>query len=190
MSDVDETRSAGPSALWAGPRDAPAVFVLDPDGGGRHGDLPAAWRPLVEHLQVLWCRLPAADGPWREVSDLLAEFQGRDVPVHLLTGGPAAASALYLADKYRGLVRSVLLVDPEEGPDRTTGQEADIRVIVRDAVPLGHPDVVVAVVKALLELDAEDDPAPVEPSPPSLLGDAAAALRESITSVLDRVRKA
>ncbi len=124
------------------------------------------------------------------MSDLLAEFEGRGVPVHLLTGGPAAASALYLADRYRGLVRSVLLVDPEEGPDRTTGQQADVRVVVRESLPLGHPDVVVAVVRALLELDADDAHAPRKPSPPSLLGDAATALRESVTSILDRVRRA
>lgn len=190
MSDVDLSRSAGPSAVWAGPKDAPAVVVLDPAGVGRHGDLPATWRPLAEHLQVLWCRLPAADGPWREVSDVLAEFEGRDVPVHLLTSGPAAASALYLADRYRGFVRSVLLVDPEEGPDRTTGQAADVRVIARRPLPLGHPDVVVEVVRVLLELDTGEHPADPRPSVPSLLGDAATALRESVANVLDRIRKA
>jgi len=190
MSDVDVTRSAGPSAMWAGPADAPAVVVLDPAGVGRHGDLPATWRPLAEHLQVLWCRLPAADGPWREVSDVLAEFEGRGVPVHVLTSGPAAASALYLADRYRGLVRSVLLVDPEDGPDRTTGQSADVRVIVRRPLPLGHPEVVVEVVRVLLELDAIEHRASRTAAVSSLLGDAAAALRESVTSILDRVRRA
>jgi hypothetical protein len=190
MSDVDLSRSAGPSAVWAGPKDAPAVVVLDPAGVGRHGDLPATWRPLTEHLQVLWCRLPAADGPWREVSDVLAEFEGRDVPVHLLTSGPAAASALYLAHRYRAFVRSVLLVDPEEGPDRTTGHAADVRVISRRPVPLGHPDVVVEVVRVLLELDAGARSADPTPVLPSLIGDAATALRESVANVLDRVRRA
>ncbi|MEO6082101.1 MAG: hypothetical protein ABIQ18_03255 [Umezawaea sp.] len=190
MSDVDLTRSAGPSAMWAGPKDAPAVVVLDPAGVGRHGDLPATWRPLVEYLQVLWCRLPAADGPWREVSDVLAEFDGRGVPVHLLTSGPAAASALYLADRYRGLVRSVLLVDPEDGPDRTTGLAADVRVIATRPLPLGHPDVVVEVVRVLLELDDGDHSPPQRPAMTSLLGDAATALRESVAHILDRVRKA
>ncbi|HWO63952.1 MAG TPA: hypothetical protein VNO31_28360 [Umezawaea sp.] len=190
MSDVDLTLSAGPSAVWAGPRDAPVVVVLDPVGGGRDGDLPATWRPLTEHLQVLWCRLPAADGPWREVSDLLAEFEGRGVPVHVLTGGPAASSALYLADRYRDLVRSVLLVDPEDGPDRTTGQAADVRVIADRPLPLGHPDVVVEVLRVLLELDDGEHTAPRTPTMSSLLGDAATALRESVAGLLDRVRKA
>ncbi|HEX6342997.1 hypothetical protein [Umezawaea sp.] len=190
MSDADVTRSAGPSAMWAGPRDAPAVVVLDPAGVGRHGDLPATWLPLSEHLQVLWCRLPAADGPWREVSDVLEEFEGRGVPVHVLTSGPAAASALYLADRHRDLVRSVLLVDPEEGPDRTTGQAADVRVIVRRPLPLGHPDVVVEVVRVLLELDDGEHTAPRTPAMSSLLGDAATALRESVVNLLDRVRRA
>jgi hypothetical protein len=190
MSDVDLVRSAGPSAVWAGPSDAPAVVVLDPDGVGRDGDLPAAWRPLTEHLQVLWCRLPAADGPWREVSDVLAEFEGRGVPVHVLTGGPAASSALYLADQFRDLVRSVLLVDPEDGPDRTTGQAADVRVIVHRALPLGHPEVVVEVVRTLLDLDAGTHQTVPAPSLPTLLGDAAAALRESVANLFDRVRRA
>jgi hypothetical protein len=81
-------------------------------------------------------------------------------------------------------------VDPEDGPDRTTGQLADVRIIARRSLPLDHPDVVVEVVRVLLELDDGEHTAPRTPAMPSLLGDAATALRESVAGLLDRVRKA
>jgi hypothetical protein len=173
--------SERPSAVWAGRIDAPAVVVLDPVGAEA---IPPAWQPLLEHVQVMWCSLPVADGPWREVDDLLSEFDERAVPVHLVTRAPASASALHLAGEHRGVVRSVLLIDPEVEP----GDRA--RVVARSddgALPLGDPAAVEAVVEALVGEDIGDDPSPPVPS---LISDAFAALRESVAGVLDRVRKA
>ena len=103
-------RTGGPTVVWAGPPDAPAVIVLDPAGVGRHGDLPGTWRPLTEYLQVMWCRLPAADEPRaavlatvvlalvrRALVDAVAEGVDPspvfDEYLTTLDGGPLAAGA-------------------------------------------------------------------------------------------------
>lgn len=203
MVDAEQTRSTGPAAVWAGPDDAPAVVVLDPAGAGNHGELPATWRPIAEHMQVMWVRLPAADGPWREVDELLGEFTDRGLPVHLVTSGPVVEAALAAATAHRGVLRSVLLVDPEVDPeahdDDLVKADVQVRVVARShdgptdrvdpPLPLGHPEVVVAVVRALLALDTEDGPVERDPATASLVGDAASALWQTMSTVLERLRR-
>ncbi|XVV06386.1 hypothetical protein ACQPW3_13735 [Actinosynnema sp. CA-248983] len=172
---MGETRTTGPSVVWAGPVDAPAVVVLDPSGAAPHGDLPATWRPLTDHLQVMWCRLPAADQPWQEVDEVLAEFRDRDVPVHLVAGAAAGARVGDLANRHQGVVKSVQTFAAP--------------------LPLGHPDVVLAVVGRLLAQDVhpkEEDDAGLDiahGSGPSLLGDAATALWQSVNQVFERLKR-
>ena len=171
-----DPRSGGPSVVWAGPPDAPAVVVLDPAGVGRHGDLPGTWRPLTEYLQVMWCRLPAADEPWHEVDEVLSEFADRAVPVHLVAGAAAGAGVGELIRRHEDLI----------GSAQTFAAP----------VPLGHPEVVLEVLRELLAQDvipqasnagertANDGP----PEAGSLLGDAASALRRSVGQLFERLK--
>ncbi|ONI80531.1 hypothetical protein ALI22I_45420 [Saccharothrix sp. ALI-22-I] len=170
---MEEPRTEGPSVVWAGPPDAPAVVVLDPAGVGRHGDLPGTWRPLTEYLQVMWCRLPAADEPWREVDEVLSEFVDRAVPVHLVAGAAAGAEVGELVRRHEGLISSVQTFAAP--------------------VPLGHPEVVLEVLRELLNLDVDPQADPPLPSggrrPDSLLGDAASALRQSVAQLWERLKQ-
>ncbi|QFZ18069.1 hypothetical protein [Saccharothrix syringae] len=170
---MEETRTHGPSVVWAGPTDAPAVVVLDPAGVGVHGDLPASWRPLTEHLQVMWCRLPASDDPWREVDEVLAEFVDRGVPVHLVAGAAAGSEVGELVKRHEGLISSAQTFAAP--------------------VPLGHPEVVLEVVRELLDHDVTTGEgaagAEGEPGTRSLLGDAASALRRSVAELFDRLKR-
>jgi hypothetical protein len=163
--------------MWAGPPDAPAVVVIDPAGVGRHGDLPGTWRPLTEYLQVMWCRLPATEEPWREVDEVLNEFVDRGVPVHLVAGAAAGAEVGELVRRHEGLISSVQTFAAP--------------------IPLGHPEVVLEVLRELLDQDVR--PGPItgeqiagERKRPGdvglLLGDAASALRQSVRQLFDRLR--
>ncbi|GAB2978233.1 hypothetical protein [Saccharothrix stipae] len=172
---MEEPRSGGPSVVWAGPPDAPAVVVLDPAGVGRHGDLPGTWRPLTEHLQVMWCRLPAADEPWHEVDEVLSEFADRAVPVHLVAGAAAGAEVGELIRRHQDLINSAQTFAAP--------------------VPLGHPEVVLEVLRELLDRDVDPragrtgaEPANGKSEPGSLLGDAASALRQSVNRLFDRLK--
>jgi hypothetical protein len=115
----DTSRTHGPAVVRSGPSDeagsAPVVVVVDPGGTASHGELPATWRPLTEHLHVVWCRLPAADGPWRAVDEVLEGLTGRGGTVHVVTSGPVAENVLDVASRHSALLDSVLLVDPEAG---------------------------------------------------------------------------
>ncbi|PRX50956.1 hypothetical protein B0I33_101108 [Prauserella shujinwangii] len=112
--DDDEVRSAGPSVVWQGPGEAPAVLVLDPAGEAKHNELPATWRDLAEHLRVGWCRLPAEVGDEPSVEDILGGLRQR---AHLVASGTAAELALRLALEHSDVVRSVIAVDPSpSGP--------------------------------------------------------------------------
>ncbi|GAA3458361.1 hypothetical protein ACFFSW_03880 [Saccharothrix longispora] len=165
---MEETRTGGPSVVWAGPADAPTVVVLDPAGVGVHGDLPATWRPLTEYLQVMWCRLPASEAG--EVDEVLREFEGRAVPVHVVAGAAAGAEVGELVKRHDGLITSVQTFAAP--------------------VPLGHPEVVLEVLRELLEHGVEPPAAPTGDSPApqkSLLGDAASALRQSVRSLFTRL---
>ncbi|MBB5800681.1 hypothetical protein F4560_000449 [Saccharothrix ecbatanensis] len=174
---MEDQRTEGPSVMWAGPPDAPAVVVIDPAGVGRHGDLPGTWRPLTEYLQVMWCRLPATEEPWREVDEVLNEFVDRGVPVHLVAGAAAGAEVGELVRRHEGLISSVQTFAAP--------------------IPLGHPEVVLEVLRELLDQDVR--PGPItgdqtagERKRPGdvglLLGDAASALRQSVRQLFDRLR--
>lgn len=169
----EEPRTEGPSVVWAGPADAPAVVVLDPAGVGKHGELPGTWRPLTEHLQVMWCRLPAAEEPWREVDEVLSEFADREVPVHLVAGAAAGADVGEVVRRHEGLISSVQTFAAP--------------------VPLGHPEVVLEVLRELLDQDvtpqASQPAANGHREAGSLLGDAASAVRQSVTQLFDRLKQ-
>ncbi|WP_051772126.1 hypothetical protein [Saccharothrix sp. NRRL B-16314] len=178
---MEQQRTEGPSVVWAGPPDAPAVVVIDPAGVGRHGDLPGTWRPLTEYLQVMWCRLPATEEPWREVDEVLTEFIDRGVPVHLVAGAAAGAEVGDLVRRHEGLISSVQTFAAP--------------------IPLGHPEVVLEVLRELLDQDVtptsvagkpdageEERPARGGGDVGSLLGDAASALRQSVRQLFDRLR--
>ncbi|MFE9747675.1 hypothetical protein ACFYOT_22455 [Saccharothrix saharensis] len=170
----EEPRTEGPSVVWAGPPDAPAVVVLDPAGVGRHGDLPGTWRPLTEHLQVMWCRLPATDEPWHEVDEVLSEFADRSVPVHLVAGAAAGSGVGDLIRRHEDLITSAQTFAAP--------------------VPLGHPEVVLEVLRELLaegvdpQVDQVGEPAGGRPEAGSLLGDAASALRRSVGQLFERLK--
>lgn len=167
---MEETRTHGPAVVWAGPDDAPVVVVLDPAGVGLHGDLPASWRPLAEHLRVMWCRLPASDGSWREVDEALSGFAARGERVHLVAGAGAGSEVGDLIRRHEGVV----------GSAQTFAAP----------VPLGHPEVVLEVVRELLDHDVTPGAAeePARPGTTSLVGDAASALRQSLTRLFDRLK--
>jgi hypothetical protein len=166
-------RTLGPSVVWVGPTDAPAVVVLDPAGVGVHGDLPATWRPLTEHVQVMWCRLPAVDEPWTEVEEVLAEFRDRHVPVHLVASAAVGSRVGDLANQHTDLIRSVQTFAAP--------------------LPLGHPDVVLEVLRKLLALDVPPEGGleitGTAPAGDSLLGDAASALWQSVNGLFERLKQ-
>ncbi|GAA1339487.1 hypothetical protein [Saccharothrix algeriensis] len=170
---MTQTEPTGPSVVWAGPSDAPVVLVLDPAGAAPHGELPATWRPLTEHLQVVWCRLPVTDDPLREAEVVLAEL--RDRRVHLVAGAAAGADVGELADRHREQIRSVQTFAAP--------------------LPLGHPDVVMAVLEKLLAQDVVPPDAGLDiteggkPAESSLLGDAATALWQSVYQVAERLKR-
>ncbi|RKT54022.1 hypothetical protein [Saccharothrix australiensis] len=169
MSGIE---TEGPSVVWAGPSDAPVVLVLDPAGAAPHGELPATWRPLTEHLRVAWCRLPVADDSLREAEAVLADLRGRDV--HVVAGAAAGSGVGDLANRHRDQVRSVQTFAAP--------------------LPLGHPDVVLAVLEKLLAQDVVSDDAGLDitrgtPSGGSLLGDAATALWQSVYQVAERLKR-
>jgi hypothetical protein len=169
----EEPRTEGPSVVWAGPPDAPAVVVLDPAGVGRHGDLPGTWRPLTEYLQVMWCRLPATDEPWHEVDEVLSEFADRAVPVHLVAGAAAGSGVGELIRRHEDLISSAQTFAAP--------------------VPLGHPEVVLEVLRELLDRDVDPrgeaaGEANGNAEAGSLLGDAASALRRSVGQLFERLK--
>ncbi|MBB5960257.1 hypothetical protein FHS29_006880 [Saccharothrix tamanrassetensis] len=169
---MTEAKSSGPSVVWEGPTDAPVVLVLDPSGAAPHGDLPATWRPLTEHLRIVWCRLPVTDEPLHEVESVLADLAGRDV--HLVAGAAAGADVGDIANRYRDQVRSVQTFAAP--------------------LPLGHPDVVLAVLEKLLAQDVVTSDVGLDitrndPPKSSLLGDAATALWQSVYQLSESLKR-
>ncbi|SER24487.1 hypothetical protein SAMN05216188_109123 [Lentzea xinjiangensis] len=127
-----------------------------------HDEIPATWRELTDRLRIVWLRVPAAPS-WKSTVDTVLTRHRDDEaqPVlDVVASGPIAADVADLVRNHEGLVRSLLLVDPEVEVD-----EPWIRVVTRtedtpaeDArmpapLPLGHPDVVSGVLKALSDLD-------------------------------------
>jgi pimeloyl-ACP methyl ester carboxylesterase len=184
-----------------GPATQPAVVVLDPLGDAKHGELPATWRSLAEDVEVIWWRLPTMVRDGRDVGSLIADLAA-DRRLHLVGAGDAALLTLSLAKQYRGSVGSVVLVDPpwpdgDLGPVLRVldGAGPEVYQVVTgpdDALPIGHPDVLRAVLQALLSADlwpvgstsdgAEGD-APV-PAAESLMSHAWEAARTRLTDLL------
>jgi hypothetical protein len=167
----DDARAAGPVLVRKGPRNAPIVLVIDPAGEAKHDELPATWRPLAEHLDLIWCRLPASLRQGVRTSDLIATLD-TTVPrrVHVVAGGLAVAPAIALAAAHLDVVASMVLVDPPadlrdgvaELADQISAEGTSVRLLVGDhagphepPLPIGHPDVVQAVVRTLIESDVD-----------------------------------
>lgn len=127
---AEPQRSDGPPVVWEGPQDTWAVLVLDPSGAAKHDELPATWRSLAEHVQVAWCRTPAA-GTTGELDDLgdadevLGTLAARDTVVDMVASGPIAEPAMRLAGRHAGHVRSLLLVDPGAVSDEVSADRAE-----------------------------------------------------------------
>lgn len=156
MRDFDEpSRTSGPGVVADGPAGAPTVLVIDPAGEAPHNEIPATWRDLTGELRVVWLRVPAAP-TWKSTVDtVLSRHRDSRTVLDVVSSGPLAADVVDLVSQHEDLVRSVLLVDPEVDPT-----EPFVRVIARTSdddhtrapLPLGHPDVVAGVLKALDDL--------------------------------------
>ncbi len=164
---VTETvRADGPTRVVKGPDHGPLVVVLDPSGDAKHDELPATWRPLTEDIGVVWWRLPSARRAGPTGDRLVDDLPGDHDRVHLVGVHDAALLALSLAFEHRDLVRLVVLVDPPwpEHDLSAVGRIVhDPDLVVRQVrtdggggrLPVGHPDVVAAVVRELVSADVE-----------------------------------
>lgn len=183
-----------------GPVHGPVVVVLDPEGNAKHDELPATWRALTEDVRVVWWRLPAALRAGLTDATLPPELaDGR--PVHLVASGSAALLAISLATEQPDRVRSIVLAGPPLGnggaslAGDTIGSACVYHVVTAesdveaDRLPLGHPDVVAAVVRALLAADLqlgtdENSQDNAAPGAGSLAVDAWQALRARLGQLL------
>lgn len=158
---------------------AGTVLVLDPAGPQVHSQMPATWRELREHWQVVW-QNRGEDGFWGGARAYLDDAAG---PVDIVASGAAVAAAMVLGQEHSEVVRSLLLVDPAAGEQKIgraearaadeewqrdqagrikalTNEGVRVRVVAhswegtddrRDPpLPLGHP-IVVASVRASLD---------------------------------------
>lgn len=160
----EAAKSHGPTVVTAGDPAAATVLVLDPGGLSPHEELPATWRELSEQRRIVWFRLPT-DGALTEAAELLGDPAALGTPVDVVVSGDSAATASRVLRERPGAVRSLLLVDP---PADFSDADAGYRVEViartepgpRDRIPaplpLGHPDVVSALVRTLTQLDSAD----------------------------------
>ncbi|WP_037306280.1 hypothetical protein [Amycolatopsis orientalis] len=161
--ESDSVRAEGPSVVTDGGNEAAKLVVLDPAGEGKHGELPATWRPLTAQRQVIWCRLPV-DGALTQAEDVVGDAEPGGPPIDLVASGEAAADALRLAERHPGAVGHVLLVDPvpdenSEQAERVRSAGTEVEVLphstgepfnrIPPPLPLGHPDVVAGITKIL-----------------------------------------
>lgn len=170
-TEIDQLRAEGPIEVRKGSLEVAAVVVLDPSGEGKHGGLPATWRPLTEDVGVVWCRLPAIRRQRLSGDHLLPQLAGGRQRIHLVGVGESALLAVGLALAHRDLVRSLIVVDPPWPSDHlrelarfiddnalpiqqieTTTEPAPGADEVRP-LPIGHPDVVRAIMQVLVETD-------------------------------------
>jgi pimeloyl-ACP methyl ester carboxylesterase len=162
--DKNGPRSDGSPVVWAGQEEGPALVVVDPAGAARHDELPPTWDKLAEHFQVAWCRVPASEHSLEEVEDVLETLSERRASATLVASGEACEAAIAIAKQFADIVSAVLLVDPPEGDisadtGSLTETGVEVRVVARShhgdtdrveaPMPLGHPEVVDAVVTAL-----------------------------------------
>lgn len=176
----DPVRAEGPAAVTEGTPDGPTVLVLDPTGLAKHDGLPATWRDKTNQWQVVWCRLPS-DGGLTQADDILSDPPGEVVHVvasgpfadgalRLAEQHTDAVRAVLLVDPAAGR-----FVPPGDGgsADRHWAQDnrerihglansgVDVRVVAHSTggaddripapLPLGHPDVVAGVDRAITE---------------------------------------
>jgi pimeloyl-ACP methyl ester carboxylesterase len=194
---TESVRADGPAMIVKGPGHGPLVVVLDPSGEGKHDELPATWRPLTEDVCVVWWRLPSARRTGRMGDQLLADLPGEPALVHLVGVNGAALLALSLAVRHNDVVRSVVLVDPPwpEHDMSAIGRIVnDPQLVVQQvrtdgdgpALPIGHPEVVRAVVRALVSADVEPAGTRVpRPGVEPLAKEAWRALHATVMSLLD-----
>lgn len=157
MTNYYDVRVDGPAVVRKGPSHGPAVIVLDPRGDAKHEDLPATWRELADDIGVVWWRLPAATRLGQLGDSLPAELATGREPVHLVGAGDAALLTLSLAARRSDVVRSVVLVDPPWKPDDAQPQDdasqaGSVQYVMANGsghMPIGHPDVIQAVSRAL-----------------------------------------
>ncbi|WP_116051124.1 hypothetical protein [Amycolatopsis palatopharyngis] len=171
----EPARAEGPSIVFEGHEEGPTVLILDPAGAAKHAEVPATWRGLAEQRKLVWCRLPA-DGSLSEAEELLSDPDVLRAPIDVVTSGPAVPVVVDLLSRHADVVRSLLLIDPGGGigdgsePPSVTRRREELREAgvtvetvaqspggTRDRVeppmPLGHPDVLDAVERALGSLD-------------------------------------
>lgn len=193
---IAQVRADGPAVVRKGPAGQPAVVVIDPLGDAKHGELPATWRSLSEDVEVVWWRLPTMVREGRDVGPLIADL-AVERRLYLVGAGDAALLTLSLARQFR--VASVVLVDPPWSGGVENGQRIiddpgvevfQVNTGPDDALPIGHPEVVRAVLLALVSADLwPDGPMPEAeirlPAPESLMGGAWDAARHRLTDLLD-----
>ena len=189
-----DVRADGPTVVRKGPMTGPVVVVVDPQGDAKHDELPATWRGLTEDVGVVWWRLPAGDVPPAELTD------DHGPAVHLVGARDTALLVLSLAARLPGTVRSVVLVDPPwdaDMPALTRVVPVPVHHVVTggseqavDWLPLGHPDVVVAVLEALMSADLwpDSDVEPRVPGAESLMVEAWQATRTRLADLLRSLR--
>ncbi|MFI9456159.1 hypothetical protein [Amycolatopsis sp. NPDC052450] len=161
-AETDPVRAEGPSVVTDGD-DGAKLLVLDPAGEGKHGELPATWRPLAAQRQVIWCRLPV-DGALTQAEDVLGDAEPGGPPIDVIASGESAEDALRLAERHPGAASHVLLIDPvpdesSELAERVRSAGTAVAVLphstgepynrVPPPLPLGHPDVVAGISKIL-----------------------------------------
>ncbi len=205
-TQTEQLRAEGPAEVRKGPLEVAAVVVLDPSGEGKHGGLPATWRPLTEDVGVVWCRLPAIRRQRLAGDHLLTELAGGRQPIHLVGVGSSSLLAVALATANRGRVRSLIVVDPPWSADdlrdmvrfidedtlivrqiETTAKAApDIGSGPDTTLPIGHPDVVAAIIQVVLSADAS---LPDSSDQPGLAEQALHSVREKIADGLESFAK-
>ena len=162
MTDSDEVRADGPAVVRNGPSDGLTVVVLDPLGEAKHDAVPATWRSVADEVGVVWWRLPATERPAEPGADQPTGLLDGVGTAHLVGANGAALLTLALAVGHRDQVASVVLVDPPWPVSdlpyvRRIVGDPDLplqQVVTADALPLGHPDVVRAVLRAVAPLDS------------------------------------
>lgn len=178
----DPVRAEGPAAVTEGTPDGPTVLVLDPTGLAKHEGLPATWRDKTDDWQIVWCRLPA-DGGLTQADDILSDPPGETVHVvasgpfadgalRLAEQHTGSVRSVLLVDP-----AAERFVPPGHGEtadrhwendhrERIDGLAASgvrVRVVAHSTggeddripapLPLGHPDVVAGVERAVAEID-------------------------------------
>jgi len=177
----DPVRAEGPAAVIEGTPDGPTVLVLDPTGSAKHDELPATWRDKTAWWRIVWCRLPA-DGALTQADDVLSDPPGRtlhvvasgpvaDGALRLAERHAGTVRSVLLVDPgAEGFVPpgsgeaadQVWANDHRDRIDALASDGVEVRVVAHSTggaddrvpapLPLGHPEVVAGVERAVSEL--------------------------------------